>query len=242
MSLPPGQLLSIRVSSGFLRKTISSGKIYSFFHRFDPRIRTVDFLHARLCLIDAFFRRPVFRCRTLSFFRSVSVLCATLYILSRFLQKIFQILLSLTSTDTRFCCFFLSPSLSLSLSHQHSRSIFILPLHALFRLPSFTRFTPDLPPSRSHIASSLQLSRIPLCFSNHHLSLSFFLSSQPPRVSLFNIILRAMSSSFNPCSLSSSIILPKLCPSLTLYSYLPPTHTHPPPSSSAGSVRIGPAR
>jgi len=81
------------------------------------------------------------------------------------------------------------------ISTLRSRSIFILPLHALFRLPSSTRFTLDLPPSRSHIAS-LQLSWIRLCFSSPSLSFSF--SSQPLRVSLFNITLRAVSSSFNP--------------------------------------------
>lgn len=149
-----------------------------------------------LCLIDAFFRLAFHRC-SLSF-RSRFASCATLYTLSRFFTRFFKSSLSLRPLPVFVVSFYelsLSSSCLYLINTLRSRSIFILPLHALFRLPSSTRFTLDLPPSRSHIAS-LQLSWIRLCFSSPSLSFSF--SSQPLRVSLFDITLA-------PCPLPSSL-------------------------------------
>lgn len=203
-------------------------------------IRAVDFLRA-LCLIDAFFRLAFHRC-SLSF-RSRFASCATFYTLSRFFRRFFKSSLSLRplpSLSSLFMSYLYRHPCLYLFSTLRSRSIFILPLHALFRLPSSTRFTLDLPPSRSHTAS-LQLSWIRLCFS---VIVLFLLVSTAASVSLqYHSSRRVLF--LQPCSLSSSIILPELYPSHSLSfspSYLPPTHMHPPPSSSAGSVRIGPAR
>lgn len=77
-----------------------------------------------------------------------------------------------------------------------SRSIFILPLHALFRLPSSTRFTLDLPPSRSHIAS-LQLSWDPSLFLLSVIVLFLLVSTDYECLSSISL--------FAPCPLPSTL-------------------------------------
>lgn len=205
-------------------------------------IRAVDFLRARLCLIDAFFRLAFHRC-SLSF-RSRFASCATFYTLSRFFRRFFKSSLSLRPLLVFVVSFYkLSLSSSLSISLQHA------PL-SLHLYPAFTRtfssplFHPIHPRSSTFSISHRLASTI--------MDPSLFLLSVIVLfllVSAASVSLQYHSSRhvlfLQPCSLSSSIILPELYPSHSLSfspSYLPPTHMHPPPSSSAGSVRIGPAR
>lgn len=196
-----------------------------------------------LCLIDAFFRLALYRC-SLSF-RSRFASCATLYTLSRFFTRFFKSSLSLRPLPVFVVSFYeLSLSSSLSVSHQHA------PL-SLHLYPAFTRtfssplFHPIHPRSStfsiSHRLASTIMDPSLLLLS---VIVLFLLVSTATSVSLrYHSSRRVLF--LQPCSLSSSIILPELYPSRSLSfspNYLPPTHMHPPPSSSAGSVRIGPAR
>lgn len=115
--------------------------------------------------------------------------------------------------------------------------------HALFRLSSFIRFTrvSSRPLSRPFVIS-LQPSCVRFCFTDPLCyCLSFSVSNLPECLSSTSL-----------CAVSSFSNYPWFSPfihysfhasfSLSPSSCLPPTHAHPPPSSSAGSVRIGPAR
>lgn len=222
-------------------RAISSGKTLSSFVR--SAVHIVDSHRARLPSLfnrRVFPTTPVFRysCPSFPFVHAPS--CAhyaphlvslekSPLVSSRFKQHPL-----LSSTSIRCLCFINAP-----LCHS-----ILFPLqHALFRLSSFIRFTPVSSTFSTfrHLASTIAR---PFLLYGPSLPLSFFLRLKPPRASLFNVTLCAVPSFSNHRSLTLSTTL-STCPasvSLSPSSYLPPTHAHPPPSSSAGSVRIGPAR
>lgn len=123
--------------------------------------------------------------------------------------------------------------------------------HAFFRLASFNRFTPATSLSRSLVVT-LRPSMLPVPASTPSpLPIIIFLPpassvSTPAIVSLQRRSSRRVFSLQPPRSPSSTVTLLDSTLSFSLVRSLclrlPPTHTHPPPSSSAGSVRIGPAR
>lgn len=239
--LPPDQLLSIRVSSGSLRQTISFGKMHS-----SSVFRSARFVPSTLFVLASvrsthFFDSPF----TAAHFLSVHVLPRAL----RCTTPCLDFSQDFSNHPSRFCPS--SSSLFTSYLYRHpclylistlrSRSIFILPLHALFRHPS----RPPIHPRSStfsisrRLASTITLSVSPLhhrpfpsrlnrreCLS----SISLF-APRPLPSTLFSLSIYHSSRALYP---SRSLSFPP--------DYLPPTHMHPPPSSSAGSVRIGPAR
>lgn len=227
-------------------RAVSSGKTLSSFVR--SAVHIADFRLTRvscLCLIDAFFRQPprlsLLLCLSFPFVHASSRALTTLHALSCSRKVSRFISLQTIPTSIVFLyqlpLFYLRlPAATLSLSRFNTH---------FFAFPLSFDSLPSRPLSRPFVIS-LQPSRVRFCFTNplcHYLS--FSVSNPPsPRVSLFNVTLCAVSSFFNHRSLALSTTL-STCPasfSLSLSSYLPPTHAHPPPSSSAGSVRIGPAR
>lgn len=219
------------------RRAVSSGKTLSSFVR--SAVHVVDSLRARLpSLFDrrVFPTTPVFRfCLSFLFVHASSRARYTPRLV--LLEKSPFISLQMIPASIVFplsAAFVLStfPAVALSLS-RFSTHFFVFPLSS------------DSPPSRPlsrPFIISLQPSRVRFCFTT--LSPIVFLSPSQPLECL------SSTSLFAPCLLSPTIVLclylsPFPCPtsfSLSLFSYLPPTHAHPPPSSSAGSVRIGPAR
>lgn len=196
-------------------------------------------LVSRLCLIDAFFRRlsPSSFAAPLSLFPSRSRFVSR----ARYAPHLVSLEKSrfiLLPTIPASIVFLYQPPLFYQRSPTFVASSLSRFNTHFYAFPLLSNSPPSRPLSRPfrHLAST---SARPFLLHEPSLPLSFFLRLSNPRVSLFNVTLCAVASFSDHRALPLSITLSL---SLSPSGYLPPTHAHPPPSSSAGSVRIGPAR